>query len=182
MLPKKLVLFIGMISYVILAGCGAAGLIPGLMGAAQIPATPTPDFTAGKTTSCPGYLTVIKAFYDANDAGQYAISLSLLDPDASVFTWGEGVNGRHWDETHLNGFDQIRTVFGNRGFRRTSGQPDAPVYHETDFKFVNNRAVYYMRPDRLGRDGKPHNPYMVTVVFKDCKIQTLYVIERFTSP
>jgi len=72
----------------------------------------------GKTDTCPGYLAVVRAFYDANDAERYDDSLRLLKQDASVITWGEGISGRRWKEKHLTDRDSIRAVLGNRGFRR----------------------------------------------------------------
>ncbi len=180
---KNFAVLVQIVWIVFLAGCGPFGLPPSSQKATETISTPTLDISlVGKTSTCPGYLAVIKAFYDANDEGHYAVSLSLLTPDASIVTWGEGVNGRHWAETHLTGMDNIRTVLSQRGFRRILGQPNAPVYHETDFSIKNNQVVFYLRPDRLAADGRPHNPYAVTAVMDGCKIQTLDVVERFSSP
>lgn len=180
---NKLVVITQIVWLVFLTNCSSFGLSSSIFKATEILSTPTiDDSLIGKTSTCPGYLAVIKAFYDANDEGSYDDSLSLLKLDASVVTWGEGVHGRHWHETHLTGMDNIRTVLSNRGFRRIQEQPDATVYHESEFQITGNQVVFYLRPDRLGRNGQPHNPYMVTIIMDGCKIQTMDVVERFTAP
>ncbi len=180
---KRFAVLVQIVGFVFIAGCSPFGAPSSSLEATEAISTPTVDISLmGKTSTCPGYLAVLKAFYDANDEGHYDVSLSLLKPDASIVTWGEGVNGRHWAETHLTGMDNIRTVLSQRGFRRTLGQPDAPIYHETEFSIRNNQVLFYLRPDRLAADGRPHNPYAVTAVMDGCKIQTLDVVERFSSP
>jgi hypothetical protein len=124
---------------------------------------------------------VIRAFYDANDAGNSDASLALLTPDANLTTYAEGVNGRHWKEITLSG-EQIRGVLGRRGLRRDSGIPDQPVFHETEFKLTENQAFFMLRPDRTGPGGRQYDPYEVTAVFLGCKIKSLTVVERFTVP
>ncbi len=180
---KRFAVLVQIVGFVFIAGCSPFGAPSSSLEATEAISTPTVDISlAGKTSTCPGYLAVIKAFYDANDEEHYDVSLSFLTPDTSIVTWGEGVNGRHWAETHLTGMDNIRTVLSQRGFRRTLGQPDAPVYHETEFSIRDNQVVFYLRPDRLAADGRPHNPYAVTAVIEQCKIETLDVVERFSAP
>lgn len=151
-----------------IAGCGVAiaPIVPPLAG----------------TPGCPNPMAVIKSFYDSNDAGQYDASLALLAPDATLATWGEGVNGRHWAERTLTGEEPIRTVLGNRGLRRSSGQPDAPIFHETEAKISGDQVAFMLRPDRLGPYGRQYDPYAVTAVFQGCQIKSLTVVERFTAP
>jgi hypothetical protein len=168
----SMILIVGVI---LLAGCTG----PQKTGA--VLATATRALTQGAGV-CPGFQAVIQAFYDANDAKRSADSLSLLTPDAEVVTGGEGVNGRHWDETHITGQENIKPVLEKRGFRRIFDQPGAPTYHEADFTISANQAVFFLRPDQLAADGRPHNPYMVTAIFDGCKIRTLEVVERFTAP
>jgi hypothetical protein len=122
-------------------------------------------------------MAVMKAFYDSNDASQFEASFSLLTPDASVSTWAEGVHGRHWQEKHLTGEDQIRSVLGNRGFRRVSEKPGAPIFHETEAHICGERVTFMLRPDRLSPDKRPYNPYGVEATFQGCKIKSLSVIE-----
>ena len=126
---------------------------------------------------CRDPLAVLKAFYDANDASQFDTGLSLLTPDAVVSTWAEGVHGRHWQERHLTGKEQIRSILGNRGFRRTSDLPGAPVFHETEVKVSGNRVKLMLRPDRLSSDNRPYNPYGVDALLLGCSIKSLTVIE-----
>ncbi len=180
---KKFNRLIHVVWIVLLSGCSSLGAPSSSPKPTEILPSPTVDYSLiGKTSTCPGYLAVINAFYDANDAGRYDVSLGLLKPDAEVVTWGEGVNGRHWDETHLTGMDNIKTVLGKRGFRRNLGQPDGFIYNAADFQITDNQVVFYLRPDRLGAGGRPHNPYMVKVSMDQCKIQSMDVVERFTNP
>ncbi len=143
--------------------------------------TPTPAVVAApiltETLLCPDPMAIIKAFYDSNDASQFEASLAFLIPDATLSTWAEGMNGRHWQEQHLIGQEQIRTVLGKRGLRRISGQPDAPIFHETGAKISGNQVTFMLQPDRLSPDGRPYNPYRVQVFFDGCKIKSLTVIE-----
>ncbi len=101
----------------------------------------------------------------------------MLSPDAIVATWAEGVNGRRWQERHLTGREQLRGVLDKRGFRRIPEQTGGPVFRETEAKVSGEGVTFMLRPDRLGRDDKPYNPYKVEAVFAGCKIQSLTVIE-----
>jgi hypothetical protein len=121
-------------------------------------------------------MAIIRALYDSNDASQFDASLAFLTTDAAVSSWAEGVNGRHWQEKHLTGKEQIRSVLGNRGSRRAAGQPDAPIFHETEAKVSGDRVTFMLRPDRLNSDGRSYNPYSVEAVFDGCKIKSLTVI------
>jgi hypothetical protein len=180
---KKIAVLVQIIWFELLTGCSMFMLPSNPQKVTEIISTPTIDISFfGKTNTCPGNLAVIKAFYDANDKEEYNISLNFIKPDAIIFTWGEGVNGRHWSETRITGLDNIKSVLNQRGFRRILKQPDSPIYHETEFSITNNQVVFYLRPDRLGTDGRPHNPYMVRAVMDDCKIVTLEIVERFTAP
>ena len=122
-------------------------------------------------------MAILKAFYDSNDASRFDGSLALLTTDAIVSSWAEGVNGRHWQEKHLTGKEQIRAVLGNRGLRRTSGRSDSPIFHETEAITSGDHVTFMLRPDRLSPDGRPYNPYKVEAIFHGCKINSLTVIE-----
>ncbi len=122
----------------------------------------------------------MRAFYSANDAGQLATSLSLLTDDATLATWSEGINGHHMIEKHLAGKAQIRLALGNLGLRRGTGQPDAPVYHETEFHVSGNQVDFMLRPDRVRPNGGPYSPYRIELVFDGCKIKGLTVVELIT--
>jgi hypothetical protein len=134
---------------------------------------------AGKTWGVPCHdpIGVIKAFYDSTDSLRTDKSLSFFAPNAEVTTWAEGVNGRHWQERHYRGPDQIGTALSGRGFRRISENPESPVFHETEFKTSPHELKFMLRPDRLGANNRPYNPYQVVVTFKDCLIKSMTVIE-----
>jgi hypothetical protein len=122
-------------------------------------------------------MAIIKAFYDSNDALQFDASLEFFTADATLSSWAVGLEGRHWQEKHLTDKEQIRAVLGNRGLRRISEQPGAPIFHETESRMSGDKLIFMLRPDRLSPDGRPYNPYRVEVVFSGCKIKSLTVIE-----
>ncbi len=170
---------------VLIVGCSAAGSQPGSVAvspaAPSLVATPTPAGVATPmptgTSTCTHPMEIIKAFYDSNDASQYDVSLESLTADVTFSSWAEGVNGRHWQEKHLTGKEQIRAVLVKRGLRRTSGQPDTPIFHETEARISGDQVTFMLRPDRLSPDGRLYNPYKVIAIFLGCKIQSLTVIE-----
>ncbi len=154
---------------ILLTGCSANGAPSSSI--ATSPAAPP----------CADPMAIIKAFYDSNDAAQYDASLAFLTPDVTLASWGEGVNGRHWQEQHLSGQEQIRAVLGNRGLRRTSGQPNTPIFHETEAKISGSQVTFMLRPDRRSPDGRPYNPYKVEAIFQGCQIKSLTLIEVFSG-
>jgi hypothetical protein len=182
---KKMAIFTWAGFIVLIVGCSAAGSQPGSVAvspaAPSLAATPTPADVAAPmltgTSPCPDPMGIIKAFYDSNDASQYDASLELLTADATFSSWAEGVNGRHWQEKHLTGKEQIRTVLSKRGLRRTSDQPDTPIFHETEARIIGDQVTFMLRADRLSPDGRLYNPYKVETVFLGCKIKSLTVIE-----
>ncbi len=129
---------------------------------------------------CPDPMAIIRAFYDANDASQFEVSLGFLAEDATLSTWAEGVNGHHMRERHLTGKAQIRPALGNPGLQRSSGQPESPIYHETKITVSDNRVTFMLEPDRRRPNGKPYNPFRVEVSFIGCKIKSLTVIDLVT--
>ena len=130
--------------------------------------------------SCSDPIAVLKAFYDANDASQFDESLGFFTEDASLSTWAEGINGHHMREEHRTGKMQIRPALGDLGLRRTSGQPDGPIYHETKVQVAGDHVTFILEPDRRRPNGKPYNPFKVEAVFADCKIKSLTVIDLVT--
>ena len=129
---------------------------------------------------CSDPMQVIEKFYDSTDSLQFDRSLSFFTADAELTTWAEGVNGRHWHETHYFGPDQIRKALNRRGLRRISDNPNSPIFRVTEEKMSADKVTFMLRPDRLGRDQKPYNPYQVTAAFDDCRIRTLTVVEYIT--
>lgn len=129
------------------------------------------------TLECPDPMAVLRAFYDANNADRPDVSLALLTSEAVVATWAEGVNGRHWQERHLIGRDEIRPILSTLGFRTTSGAAGAPIFRETEVRGTADHVSFMLRPDRLAPDGRQHNPYKVDVTFDGCSISSLTVVE-----
>ena len=152
---------------VLLASCSVAQAQQEVV--AQV--TPTP-------VDCPDMASIVKAFYDANDASKFDASLALLADDGTLDSWAEGINGHHMIQHHLVGKEQIRAVLGNSGLRRISSQPNGPIFHETDLQVSGNKVDFALEPDRAHPNGRPYNPYTVEIVFEGCKIKSLTVIER----
>jgi len=161
----QIIVWTGLI--ILLVGCSVAQAQSG----AVADVTPT-------SAGCPDPASIVKAFYDANDAAQFDASLALLADDATLDSWAQGINGHHMVQKHLVGKDQIRAVLGNPGLRRNSDQPNSPIYHETGLQVSGNKVTFGLEPDRAHPDGRPYNPYTVEIVFEGCKIKSLTVIER----
>ncbi len=155
------------------------GLIILLMGCsvAKAQSGTTADVTP-TSAGCPDLASLVKSFYDANDAAQFDTSLALLADDATLDSWAQGINGHHMTQKHLVGKEQIRAVLGNPGLRHISGQPNGPIFHETGLQVSGNKVDFALEPDRAHPNGRPYNPYTVEIVFEGCKIKSLTVIER----
>lgn len=154
----------------------AAGLLLGNPANAATARSKPPTAPA----PCPDLLAVVKTFFYSNDAGRFDASLAFLTDDATLASWAEGVNGYHMAERHLTGKSEIRKALGNPGLRRTTGQPNGPIYKETEAKVSGDIVKFILRPDRLRPNGKPYHPYQVEVRFAGCKIKALTVIELIT--
>ena len=159
---------------VFIGGWSVAGSLPSTPAAAASP----PQATA--PTSCPDPLAVIKAFYDANDASKFEVSLGFLTEDATLSSWAEGVNGYHARQRNLTGKKQIRPALGEPGLRRTSDRSDGPIYHETKVKVSGDRVTFMLEPDRVRPNGKQFNPFHVEILFVGCKIKSMTVIDLVT--
>ena len=183
---KKVIDFFACAGFcVVMMGGSGTGQQPNPTPAASIlPSSPTPPITlaaaATTPTSCPDPMAIIRVFYDANDAARFEVSLGFLTEDATLTSWAEGVNGHHMREEHLTGKAQIRPALGDLGLRRTSGQPDGPIYHETRVQVAGDHVTFILEPDRRRPNGKPYNPYRVEAVFDGCKIKSLTVIDLVT--
>ncbi len=167
----------GALVLVLMAACSAAPTVT-VTGARKVLAS---SRLAGQPP-CPDPVAVVTAFYAANDAGNYEASRALLAPGATLATWGEGVNGRHWQERHRTGWEQIQPVLDTRGLRRDSGVPGQPIFYEADVKVRGEQVDLMLRPDRVGMNGRVHDPYAVTALVSGCQIKSLTVVERFTAP
>jgi hypothetical protein len=120
---------------------------------------------------------LMNAFYDASDARDVAKSLSFFQPDASITTWAEGANGRHWKELTYTGLDQIRQVLDRSGFRRVPATAGGPGFTMTDVTVSSGRVSFWLRPDRLSPEKKPYDPYRVEVTLRKCLIRRMTVME-----
>jgi hypothetical protein len=125
-------------------------------------------------------VSIIKAFYDANDAAAFEKSLAYLSEDVTLSSHAEGVNGHRMMEKELAGKDQVRTALGDSGLRHSSTRPDGPVYHEQELKASGDTVTFKLQPDRTHPNGRPYNPYKVEIIFAGCKIKSLTVVELVT--
>jgi hypothetical protein len=116
-------------------------------------------------------------FYASTDALDFDKALSFFSKDAEVVTWAEGVDGRHWHERHYRGPNEIRSVLNSRGLRRVSESPNSPRFLMTEVRVSRDRVSLMLRPDRLSADKRPYNPYRVDVVFENCRMRIMTVIE-----
>ena len=162
-----------------------AGLGPSpAMTAPSSRALPSPaillETIAATPTPCPDPMAIIRAFYDANDASHFEVSLGFLAEDATLSTWAEGVNGYHARARRMTGKQEIRPVLAELGLRRITDQPGGPIYHETRVQVAGDHVTFILEPDRRRPNGKPYNPFKVEVVFAGCKIKSLTVIDLVT--
>jgi hypothetical protein len=165
---KKAVQIIAWASLIVsLAGCSVA------QAQQKVAAGVTP-----MPADCPDPASIVKTFYDANDASHFDASLALLADDATLDSWAQGINGHHMAQKHLVGKEQMRAVLGNSGLRHISDQPNGPIFHEAGLQVSGNKVTFALEPDRAHPNGRPYNPYTVEIVFAGCKIKSLTVIER----
>src|SRR5512143_3085811 len=87
---------------VLLAGCNVA------QAQQKVAADVTP-----MPAECPDAASIVKTFYDANDAAKFDASLAWLADDATLDSWAQGINGHHMTAKHLVGKEQIRAALGN---------------------------------------------------------------------
>jgi hypothetical protein len=157
----------------VFSGCSLAGV----QSASALPkVTPFPTMPA----ACSDPVAVVKALYTSINSGQYDASLAFFASDATLSSWAEGINGHHMTEKDYSGLEQLRTAFTNPGLRLNSGQPDSPIYHEDKYKAAGNKVTLMLIPDRVHPDGRPYNPYTITVIFDGCKIKSMTVVEQVT--
>jgi len=154
-----------------------SGLIVVLAAAAALAAR------AQAAGGCADPVAVARAFYAANDAGQWEKSAALLAPDVVFDTWATGVNGYIMAKRHREGRAALKAFLSEaRGVRHhlPDSPPDGPVFHETKLTVKGATVDFMLEPDRLRSNGRPYNPYSVEVVLDGCRIKTLTVIERVT--
>ncbi len=120
---------------------------------------------------------VMDNLFDATEAADLDRGVSYFTSDATITTWAEGVNGRHWEERTYAGADQIRSVLTHRGFRRTPVEPNGPGFQITDLKVSLPQVSLWLRPDRLSPDKKQYDPYHIAASFANCRITKMTVME-----
>ncbi len=133
---------------------------------------------------CADQLSVVHAFYRANDAGQFEAALKLVGDNVRFDTWATGANGHMMAQRHLRGKKALQAFLPDaRGVRyRLPDHPaDGPVYHETQLKRSGNIISFRLEPDRTAPDGRPYTPFSVEAVVNGCQIEALTVIERVTQ-
>jgi len=130
--------------------------------------------------ACPDLTKIIEAFYAANDASQFATSVQYLTDDVVLVTWAEGANGHHMIFHSAIGKDQVRNLLGKPGLKRTADQPDLPNFTMQEVRVSPSKVTFKLMPDRLRRDNRPENFYIVEVFFSGCQIEILKVVERIT--
>jgi hypothetical protein len=54
------------------------------------------------------------------------------------------------------------------------------VFTMGEFKSTGDSVTFFLRPDRPHADGRPYNPYQVTLTFAGCQIKHIQVIEFVT--
>jgi hypothetical protein len=137
--------------------------------------------TAG--AGCADPMSVVRAFYAANDARQFNKGAGFLAEDVVFDTYATGVNGYIMAKRHRVGRVALRDYLPEaRGVRHLlpDSPPDGPIFHETKLS-VNGATVRFMlEPDRKRPNGRLYNPYSVEVVLEGCRIKTLTVIELVT--
>jgi hypothetical protein len=159
----------------VLARNGFPALAPTSAPATVAP-TATPILT-GKLTTCSDPISVVNAFYDANDAGQFDKGLAFFSDSASLHTWAQGLYGDRMEDKQVQDRQKIRASLGAPGFQLSTGKPDAPIYYVSEAKASVDKLTYYLRPDRLDPSGRPYNPFQVNIQFEGCKFKTMTVIE-----
>ena len=131
---------------------------------------------AGCSQGCdPGQ--VVRTLYDATDVADFQKGVTFFRPDATVTTWAEGVNGRHWQEQTHTGADQILQVLSRPGFRRASPREDLPTFSIANVSSSPGRISFWLRPDRTAPNGRPYDPYHVVATVRNCTISTMTVTE-----
>ena len=133
---------------------------------------------------CADPLSVVRAFYRANDTGQFEAALKLVVDDVKFDTWATGANGYMMAQRHLRGKKALLSFLPHaRGvrYRLPDHPPDGPVYHETQLSVAGNTVTFRLEPDRKAPDGRPYTPFSVEAVVNGCHIKALTVIERVTQ-
>jgi hypothetical protein len=135
---------------------------------------------ASTSSSCSSLVQVVKDFYTANDTHQLVPTLSYLTEDVIFVFWAEGINGHHMGLNTAIGKDQIVPFLVNSGLHFKAIGPDLPNFSMDHLVQAGNQIVFNLTPDRTHTNGRPYDPYVVTMVFSGCRIEIIKLIERVT--
>lgn len=135
---------------------------------------------ASSSSSCPSLVQVVNDFYTANDTHQLVPTLSYLTEDVIFIFWAEGINGHHMGLNTAIGKDQIQPFLANPGLHLKAVGADAPNFSMDHLVQAGNQIVFNLTPDRTHTNGRPYDPYVVTMVFSGCRIEIIKLIERIT--
>jgi hypothetical protein len=135
---------------------------------------------ASTSSSCPSLVQVVKDFYTANDTHQLVPTQSYLTEDVIFVFWAEGINGHHMGLNTAIGKDQLVPFLVNPGLHFKAVGPDLPNFSMDHLVQAGNQIVFNLTPDRTHTNGRPYDPYAVTMVFSGCRIEIIKLIERVT--
>jgi hypothetical protein len=120
---------------------------------------------------------LIEEFYRLNDSGLYDRSARLFSEDGTLDIWAEGVNGRHWQERHIEGREAIRPYLEGRAFHRIQDTAGGPVYAIADATRTGDTIAFRLRPDRKSPNGRSYDPFTIKISFIGTSIRSMTVIE-----
>ena len=133
---------------------------------------------ASPSSECPDLMKIVNDFYAANDSAQLVPTLSYLTEDVIFVFWAEGINGHHMGLNTAVGKDQIVPFLTNPGLHLKAIGPDQPNFSMDHIIKAGNQIVFNLTPDRVHANGRPYDPYVVTMVFSGCRIEIIKLIER----
>jgi hypothetical protein len=132
------------------------------------------------STGCPDLVQIVNTFYTANDAGQSSTALSYLSEDVIMVFWAEGINGHHMGLNTIIGKDLLRTNLDQPGLHLKSRGENLPNFSQDHIRRAGNQLIFNLTPDRTHADGRPYDPYVVEMVFNNCRIEIIKIVERIT--
>ncbi|MDA8425799.1 MAG: hypothetical protein M0Z80_06635 [Treponema sp.] len=120
---------------------------------------------------------VLAAFYDANDAGRFDLSLSMVSENVAFDSWAQAINGNHLGTRHLEGKEALRPYLGKRGLCRNFYGPDGPFYLLRSIRASGSKVSFELIPDRTTPSGRPYNIYRGEFTFEGGLIRAITMVE-----
>ncbi|MGO8695379.1 MAG: hypothetical protein ACLQMF_17090 [Rectinemataceae bacterium] len=117
------------------------------------------------------------SFYDANDAGRFDLSLSMVADNVAFDSWAQAINGNHLGTRHLVGKDALRPYLGERGLCRNFYGPGGPFYRLRSIRVSGGKVSFELLPDRTTASGRPYNTYRGEFVFAEGRIRAITMVE-----